>query len=265
VHVVVSDARGLPTVSSPPTLTCCTSLLQTGIFSINLLWLLVVLDIVCDGYGVGRNVPLALALLASLCVGAKLHNTCWHLTCKAFQRHDVDGSQHLAGDEVRHLQHPRRQSSMASQIMVRALASDRLFWFNRPHLLVRIIKAVMFQGTLEIAMLLFYKWQRGYGSCDFYGTHGTVAILRGLVGGALLLHSALVTLPSYTLAVQMGASASVACVVFAPCCGTIKHQEEGRAPRPSLASLSTVSAAGIAVSVAVVSGALPHADVRLFC
>ena len=55
---------------------------------------------------------------------------------------------------------------------------------------------------------MFYKWQRGGSSCYLTGATGTESVVRGAVAAVLLLHCALLTLPAYTIVVQMGSQHS---------------------------------------------------------
>ena len=63
-------------------------LLQTGLFGIRYLWVIVMVDIIADGYGYGRNAPIVLAVCLTLATGLKLHKTTWMLVRDNYRRHD---------------------------------------------------------------------------------------------------------------------------------------------------------------------------------
>lgn len=92
------------------------------------------------------------------------------------------------------------------------------FWLGRPQLLLSVINFMLFTVSLIFTTLVFFFWQFGAQSCVFYGTSKngkrnshitaqdwTLALCLLINFGALLMLS-LVTLPTYSLVVNMGGS-----------------------------------------------------------
>ena len=64
------------------------------------MWVIIVADIIEDGYGYARDVALALAVALAIAVGIKLHRTAWQLTRENFERHDTDNSKYVGAGEM---------------------------------------------------------------------------------------------------------------------------------------------------------------------
>jgi len=86
--------------------------------------------------------------------------------------------------------------------------SSGVFWLNKPRLLLVPIKLCLFICAYIYASFIFFAWQFSSGSCPFYKDFypdwalpwWTIIIFNTII----FLHMAAVTLPAYSLAVQMG-------------------------------------------------------------
>jgi hypothetical protein len=128
----------------------CTQKDLTRLFGIKSMWLIVILDLLEDGYGFARNIPTAFAALAAVALGVKLHRVAWLLTRENFGRHDVDNSHVLDDSEVSRLHAPSRRipgGHDAAPHPATHTLGDQLFWFNRPKLLLTLLRLVMFIST----------------------------------------------------------------------------------------------------------------------
>lgn len=93
-----------------------------------------------------------------------------------------------------------------SQIVVKGTPivqpTNKLFWFDRPQLVLSLIHFTLFQNAFQLAFLLWIWWQFGFGSCfhdRFYGI-----IIRIVMGVVVQSVCSYVTLPLYALVTQMG-------------------------------------------------------------
>lgn len=80
--------------------------------------------------------------------------------------------------------------------------TDKLFWFNRPQLILFFIHLTLFQNAFQLAFLSWTSWQFGLNSC-FHDSLYTI-ILRIVIGIVVQFICSYVTLPLYALVTQMG-------------------------------------------------------------
>eukprot|EP00253_Pinus_taeda_P024490 PITA_24490 len=80
--------------------------------------------------------------------------------------------------------------------------TDKLFWFNRPDVILFLIHFTLFQNAFQLAFLSWTCWQFGLNSC-FHDRLYTI-ILRIVIGILVQFICSYVTLPLYALVTQMG-------------------------------------------------------------
>lgn len=83
-----------------------------------------------------------------------------------------------------------------------------VFYFNRPELLLIPIKLSLFICAYIYASFLFFVWQFSANSCPFHNGFYTNWVLPWwtilIFNTVIFLHMGAVTMPAYSLAVQMG-------------------------------------------------------------
>eukprot|EP00253_Pinus_taeda_P009262 PITA_09262 len=80
--------------------------------------------------------------------------------------------------------------------------TDKLFWLNRPDLILFLIHFSLFENAFQLAFLVWTCWQFGLNSC-FHDRLYTI-ILRIVIGKIVQFICSYVTLPLYALVTQMG-------------------------------------------------------------
>ncbi|CAL9078470.1 unnamed protein product [Musa textilis] len=104
-------------------------------------------------------------------------------------------------------------TKMAIQIMERGdvvkgvpvvRPGDKLFWFNRPGLLLFLIHFVLFQNAFQLAFFAWSWYEFGYPSCFHKNIQDIV--IRISMGVLIQVLCSYVTLPLYALVTQMGSN-----------------------------------------------------------
>ncbi|CAL9167580.1 unnamed protein product [Musa hybrid cultivar] len=104
-------------------------------------------------------------------------------------------------------------TKMAIQIMERGdvvkgvpvvRPGDKLFWFNRPGLLLFLIHFVLFQNAFQLAFFAWSWYEFGYPSCFHKSIEDIV--IRISMGVLIQVLCSYVTLPLYALVTQMGSN-----------------------------------------------------------
>ncbi|XP_076928431.1 MLO-like protein 8 [Bidens hawaiensis] len=83
-------------------------------------------------------------------------------------------------------------------------ASDRYFWFSKPHLILHLIHFVLFQNAFQITYFFWIWYEYKIGSC-FHDIINLV-IAKLLIGVGVLVLCSYITLPLYALVSQMGSN-----------------------------------------------------------
>lgn len=164
------------------------------LFSIGWLWIIVLLEIISDGYGRGRYVPICFAIFFAFMVGYKLHKVRWELATYA---HPLFSNTPTTG-ETRLKKHGSNADPRSD-----LNATLGLFWFRKPGLMLSLIRFIMFTAVVEVNFVVFYLLQRGWNSCFFSHYNAPRVLGRALAGLILLFYIAWFLLPSYTLVVQL--------------------------------------------------------------
>ena len=91
------------------------------------------------------------------------------------------------------------------------ILEERIFWFNRPTLMLQPMKFCLFFVSYIWTSFIFFAWQFGSKSCaftdPFYGKSWVLPWWTIIIFNAVIfLHLATVTFPAYSLAVQMGSN-----------------------------------------------------------
>ncbi|KAK1290799.1 MLO-like protein 2 [Acorus calamus] len=81
---------------------------------------------------------------------------------------------------------------------------DKLFWFNRPSLLLYLIHFVLFQNAFQLAFFVWSWYEFGLRSC--FHLHLEDIIIRISMGVLIQILCSYVTLPLYALVTQMGSN-----------------------------------------------------------
>ncbi|KAL3694516.1 hypothetical protein R1sor_008167 [Riccia sorocarpa] len=81
------------------------------------------------------------------------------------------------------------------------MPSNKLFWFQKPKILLKLIHFVIFQNSFELALLFWVLVRFGWNSCLL--GHHTLVIIRVTVGAATILLSSYSTIPIYALVNQV--------------------------------------------------------------
>jgi len=111
------------------------------------MWLLMILNILSDGYNFGNiGLPTATVMLA-FGVGWKLNKIARTLTRKSFDLHDYNANEMLDEEELVAM---RTGADTRVSTMAEVVINDELFWFGKPGLLLVCIQCVMFQNALEL-------------------------------------------------------------------------------------------------------------------
>ncbi|KAK1267617.1 MLO-like protein 6 [Acorus gramineus] len=84
------------------------------------------------------------------------------------------------------------------------LPGDKLFWFNRPGLLLYLIHFVLFQNAFQLAFFVWSWYEFGLRSC--FHLHLEEIIIRISMGVLIQILCSYVTLPLYALVTQMGSN-----------------------------------------------------------
>ena len=83
-----------------------------------------------------------------------------------------------------------------------------VFWFNKPNLLMQLMKVSLFICSYMFASFLFFVWQFSAGSCPFsdafYPYWVTPWWTIILFNAVMFIHLAAVTFPAFSMAMQMG-------------------------------------------------------------
>ncbi|KAM7260937.1 hypothetical protein ACFE04_026412 [Oxalis oulophora] len=80
--------------------------------------------------------------------------------------------------------------------------SDRYFWFGRPQLLLHLIHFALFQNAFQITYLLWIWYSFNLKNC--FHADLELAIIKVILGIAVLCLCSYITLPLYALVTQMG-------------------------------------------------------------
>ena len=89
------------------------------------------------------------------------------------------------------------------------ILEERIFWFNKPELMLEPMKFCLFFVSYIWSSFIFFAWQFGSRSCaftdPFYGKSWVLPWWTIIIFNAVIfLHLATVTFPAYSIAVQMG-------------------------------------------------------------
>ncbi|KAJ0445565.1 hypothetical protein HanIR_Chr16g0844351 [Helianthus annuus] len=81
-------------------------------------------------------------------------------------------------------------------------ASDKYFWFSKPHLMLHLIHFVLFQNAFQITYFFWIWYEYKIGSC--FHDNIKLVIVKLLIGFGVLVLCSYITLPLYALVSQMG-------------------------------------------------------------
>ena len=114
------------------------------------MWVLLMINVLSDGYDIGNIVIPTSTVILSLVVGTKLHAIAQDLTRKCFDLHDHNDNKKLDKKEldIMHTVSDGRAATFAQ-----AYINDKLFWFEKPWVMLVCIQCVMFQNALELVRL----------------------------------------------------------------------------------------------------------------
>lgn len=88
------------------------------------------------------------------------------------------------------------------------MLSAKIFWFNRPQLLLLPMKFSLFMCSFIYGSFLFFVWQFAPNSCPFTDSFYPQWVIPWwtiiLFNTVIFVHLAAVTFPAYSMAVQMG-------------------------------------------------------------
>lgn len=80
--------------------------------------------------------------------------------------------------------------------------TNKLFWFNRPQLILFLIHFTLFQNAFQLAFFLWIWYELGLKSC--FHDRLDITIIRITIGVVVQLLCSYITLPLYALVTQMG-------------------------------------------------------------
>uniref|UniRef100_A0A7N0UIN2 MLO-like protein n=1 Tax=Kalanchoe fedtschenkoi TaxID=63787 RepID=A0A7N0UIN2_KALFE len=83
-------------------------------------------------------------------------------------------------------------------------ASDKYFWFGRPHLVLHLIHCALFQNAFQITYFLWIWYSFGLNSC--FHDDMKITIFKLAIGVVTLVLCSYSTLPLYALVTQMGST-----------------------------------------------------------
>ncbi|XP_050228712.1 MLO-like protein 10 [Mercurialis annua] len=82
--------------------------------------------------------------------------------------------------------------------------SNKYFWFGRPQLVLYLIHFALFQNAFQITYFLWIWYSFGLNSC--FHDNFKLAVIKLVLGVAVLLMCSYITLPLYALVTQMGSN-----------------------------------------------------------
>ncbi|KAL4859220.1 MLO-like protein 14 [Chlorella vulgaris] len=89
--------------------------------------------------------------------------------------------------------------------------TSHVFWFGRPDMLLHPIKYVLFLASFMFSSAIFFVWSFGSESCPFTAAGNAFWLawlppwwLVLIISGLIFVDAAMIALPCYSLAVQMG-------------------------------------------------------------
>ncbi|KAI3813681.1 hypothetical protein L1987_18410 [Smallanthus sonchifolius] len=83
-------------------------------------------------------------------------------------------------------------------------ASDKYFWFSKPHLILHLIHFVLFQNAFQITYFFWIWYEYKIGSC--FHDNIKLVIVKLVIGVGVLILCSYITLPLYALVSQMGSN-----------------------------------------------------------
>ncbi|CAH1434689.1 unnamed protein product [Lactuca virosa] len=83
-------------------------------------------------------------------------------------------------------------------------ASDKYFWFSKPHLILHLIHFALFQNAFQITYFFWIWYEYKIGSC--FHDNIKLVILKLVIGVGVLILCSYITLPLYALVSQMGSN-----------------------------------------------------------
>ncbi|KAD3640632.1 hypothetical protein E3N88_29855 [Mikania micrantha] len=83
-------------------------------------------------------------------------------------------------------------------------ASDKYFWFSKPHLILHLIHFVLFQNAFQITYFFWIWYEYNIGSC--FHDNIKLVIAKLVIGVGVLVLCSYITLPLYALVSQMGSN-----------------------------------------------------------
>nr|XP_043606837.1 MLO-like protein 8 [Erigeron canadensis] len=83
-------------------------------------------------------------------------------------------------------------------------ASDKHFWFSKPHFILHLIHFALFQNAFQITYFLWIWYEYNMGSC--FHENIKLVILKLVIGVGVLILCSYITLPLYALVSQMGST-----------------------------------------------------------
>ncbi|KAL7610040.1 hypothetical protein Lser_V15G12184 [Lactuca serriola] len=83
-------------------------------------------------------------------------------------------------------------------------ASDKYFWFSKPHLILHLIHFALFQNAFQITYFFWIWYEYKISSC--FHANIKLVILKLVIGVGVLILCSYITLPLYALVSQMGSN-----------------------------------------------------------
>ncbi|KAI3502772.1 hypothetical protein L1887_31072 [Cichorium endivia] len=83
-------------------------------------------------------------------------------------------------------------------------ASDKYFWFSKPHLILHLIHFALFQNAFQITYFFWIWYEYKISSC--FHDNIKLVILKLVIGVGALILCSYITLPLYALVSQMGSN-----------------------------------------------------------
>lgn len=166
------------------------------------MWLLLTITVTCDGLDAMHTglIWTMLPVLISLAVGTKVKKIEADIALASYALYDKNKDGRLSQDEIAEMQKMGSTIKRTSTTNTDEQVNDKNFWCGKPSLLTPMIQYIIFQNSMVFSMAIFNFWQVD-GQC--YTTMG-VRITKLAMGLIILAHDAYVTLPTYSLVIQMG-------------------------------------------------------------
>jgi len=158
------------------------------------MWLMLVVQVILDGYTNNMWLKTSgtwIAVVLLMAVGTKLMLVFRKVVIEVADVYDDERDGSIDKADLDRLQGEKVDPNQLDHV-------NATFWFDKPEILLQILRAIMFQFSVNLAEVTFYSWQIGYGYSCYFMSRPIWWVVMIFVC-LMVIQLGLITVPLYSL------------------------------------------------------------------